>query len=206
MVVDEPLGLGAYASMEALHRFLREGYTVSGAHLQVDASVLSSLYQLLKQTPLVSGVAIREATVRSFREILARSFQMGTNILIGFACIIAVGTIYNSSRIALSERTNEMASLRVLGFTRGEIRGILLGEQAFLLVIGVPLGCLLGYVMCALLSRWMETDLYRLPLVVSTSTYARSALVVLAAAGLSALLVSRRLRRLDLLAVLKARE
>lgn len=206
MVVDEPLGLGAYASMEALHRFLREGYTVSGAHLQVDASALSSLYQLLKQTPLVSGVAIREATVRSFREILARSFQMGTNILIGFACIIAVGTIYNSSRIALSERTNEMASLRVLGFTRGEIRGILLGEQAFLLVIGVPLGCLLGYVMCALLSRWMETDLYRLPLVVSTSTYARSALVVLAAAGLSALLVSRRLRRLDLLAVLKARE
>ncbi len=206
MVVDEPLGLGAYMNMTALNGLMQEGYTLSGAHLQVDSSKLSRLYQLLKQTPLVSGVAIREVTVRSFREILARSFEMGTNILIVFACIIAVGTIYNSSRIALSERSNEMASLRVLGFTQGELRGILLGEQTFLTMAGVPLGCLLGYAMCALLSRWLETDLYRLPLVVSQATYARSALVVLGAAGLSAILVSRRLRRLDLLAVLKARE
>jgi putative ABC transport system permease protein len=131
---------------------------------------------------------------------------MGTNILIAFACIIAVGTIYNSSRIALSERSTELASLRVLGFTQAEIRGILLGEQALLSLAGVPVGCLLGYAMCALVSRWLETDLYRLPLVVSQATYARSALVVLLAAGMSAILVSRRLRRLNLLAVLKARE
>jgi putative ABC transport system permease protein len=154
----------------------------------------------------VSGVAIREATVAAFREILARSLQVGTNILIVFACVIAVGTIYNTSRIALSERSNELASLRVLGFTQAEIRTILLGEQAFLSLTGVPLGCLLGYTMCALISHWLETDLYRLPLVVSKATYARSILIVLLAAGLSAILVSRRLRRLDLLAVLKARE
>ena len=43
---------------------------------------------------------------------------------------IAFGVIYNNMRIALSERNRELASLRVLGFHRGEVAYILLGELA----------------------------------------------------------------------------
>lgn len=205
-VVEEPLGLGAYMNLTALNRFLREGDTISGAHVQADATRLAGLYSTLKQTPLVSAVAIRDTMMRSVRELLERSLELATNVLIGFACIIAVGAIYNGTRIALSERSSELASLRVLGFTRGEIRGILLGEQALITGAGVPIGWLLGYLTCAVLAHYMETDLYRLPLVITAATYARAALVVLAAGAASAWMVSMRLRRLDLLAVLKARE
>lgn len=205
-LVDEPLGLNAYMTLAALNRFLREGDTFTGAQAQVDGLHLASLYQTLKQTPLVRGVTVRATAMRTLRDLLERSFELTTDILIVFACIIAVGAIYNGSRIALSERSTELASLRVLGFRRGEIRGILLGEQALITAAGVPCGWLLGYFTCALLARLLETDLYRLPFVLSPATYARSGLVVLAAAAVSALLVSRRLRRLDLLAVLKARE
>jgi putative ABC transport system permease protein len=205
-VVDEPLGLGAYMNLEALNRFMREGNTITGAQLQIDALWQPRLYQMLKQTPLVSGVGVRKTAMTSLREILASSFELATDILVVFASIIAVGAIYNGLRIALSERSTELASLRVLGFTRAEIRGILLGEQTLITLAGIPCGWLLGTATCALLSRLLETDLYRMPFVISQATYARSGLVVLAAAGVSAVLVARRLRQLDLLAVLKARE
>jgi putative ABC transport system permease protein len=205
-VVDEPLGLGAYMNLDALNRLMREGTAISGAELLADPERLPQLYTVLKRTPLVSGVSIREAAIKSFEDILAQSFKISTNVLIVFACVIAVATIYNGATIALSERANELASLRVLGFTHGEIRGILLGEQVALTFAAIPLGLVLGYVTCAILSGLLETDLYRLPLVLARPTYAWSVLVIAGATVLSALLVNRRLRRLDLLAVLKGRE
>ena len=120
--------------------------------------------------------------------------------------MIAVGIVYNNARISLSERGNELASLRVLGFTRREVGVILLGEQAALTAVAIPLGWLLGYGICALLARLMDTELYRIPLVVSARTYAWAALVVAVAAIVSGLLVARRLATLDLVAVLKTRE
>ncbi|MCC6390783.1 MAG: FtsX-like permease family protein, partial [Bryobacterales bacterium] len=128
------------------------------------------------------------------------------NILIVFAGIISFGMVYNGARIALSERGNEMASLRVLGFTQGEVARILLGEQALLTAAAIPLGWLLGYGICAFLSLRLSTELYRIPLVVTRQVYLFSALVVIGSAVLSGVLVARRLRRLDLIAVLKTRE
>jgi putative ABC transport system permease protein len=122
------------------------------------------------------------------------------------AATVAVGVIYNSARIALSERSRELASLRVLGYTRGEISYILLGELGVLALAAVPLGFLIGRGLCAFIAARFETDLYRIPLVVETNTYGFSAAVVLASAVLSGLIVRRRLDRLDLVAVLKMRE
>lgn len=205
-VVDEVIGLSAYMDLRALNRMMREEGSISGAHMAVDRLDLPRLYSLLKRTPAVSAVAIREAVLQSFQEIIARSMTITTDVLIVFACIIAVGMVYNGARIALSERAGELAALRVLGFTNGEIAGILLGEQALLTMAAIPIGCLLGYGVCALLTERMATELYRIPLVVSGTTYLSAAAVVAAAAVLSGLLVAGRLKRLDLLAVLKARE
>jgi putative ABC transport system permease protein len=129
-----------------------------------------------------------------------------TAILVGFASVIAAATVYNASRIALSERGRELASLRVLGFTRREVDVLLLGEQALLTTASIPLGFALGHQMCALLSRAYQWELFRLPLVVSGRTYGFALGVVLASALLSSWIVRRRLGRLDLVAVLKARE
>ncbi|MCC6365746.1 MAG: ABC transporter permease [Bryobacterales bacterium] len=205
-VTDELLGTSAYMSLDAIHRLMQEGGAVSGAWLEVDPAALPRLYSLLKRTPAVSAVAIRDAMLQTFRDIIAQSFTISTNILIVFAGIISFGMVYNGARIALSERGNEMASLRVLGFTQGEVARILLGEQALLTVVAIPLGCLLGYGICAFLSLRLSTELYRIPLIVTRQVYLFSAFVVLGSALLSGVLVARRLRRLDLMAVLKTRE
>ena len=205
-LVDEPVGLGAYMRASAVHRLMREGDNISGAYLKVDAAVAPRLYSILKHTPSVSGVAVREAALASFWKTFGDSIWISTAFMVGFACVIAFGVVYNGARIALSERGNELACLRVLGFTRAEIAGILLGEQAILTVAAIPAGFALGFGLSALLSRFFSRELFRLPLVVNTATYAFAAAVIVAAASFSGLIVVRRLRHMDLTAVLKSRE
>lgn len=205
-LVDELTGLGAYMQRHALARMLQEDDAISGVRLSVDAALTDELYAVLKGLPMVSGISVRQAMLDSFEDILDRSVRVTTFINVFFACVIAVGIVYNNARISLSERGNELASLRVLGFTRREVGVILLGEQAALTAVAIPLGWLLGYGICALLARLMDTELYRIPLLVSARTYAWAALVVALAAIVSGLLVARRLATLDLVAVLKTRE
>ena len=205
-VVDEPVGLGAYMHIDALHRLAREGDTISGAYLGVDRLIAPKLYSALKLTPSISGVAVREAMLASFWKTFGESIWISTAFLVGFATVIAFGIVYSGARMALSERGNELACLRVLGYTRGEIGRILLGEQALVMLAAVPVGFGVGFALCLLLSRFFSRDLFRLPLVVNAGTYAFSAIVVLAASLLSGLVVAERVRRMDLTAVLKARE
>ncbi len=205
-LVDELIGVSAYMDRAALNRLLEEGGTVSGAFLTVDPASASQLYERLKRTPAVSGVAVREAMLASVRELIARSLAISTSFLLVFSCVIAAGMVYNGVRINLSERSHELASLRVLGFTNREVSRVLLGEQALLTCAAIPFGWGLGYALSAFLAGRMSTELYRMPLVISTGSYAFSFLVVALAAILSGLLVYGRIRRLDLIAVLKTRE
>lgn len=203
---DEMLGTSAYMDMGALNRMLREGGTVSGFWLQVDASKKSELYRTLKRLPAVAGVSIKAADLQSFQDTISRSMTISIGVLIVFASIIAMGMIYNGARIALSERANELATLRILGFTRHEITFILLGEQTILTAAALPFGFAAGYGVCAWLSARLQTELYRMPLVIESSSYAWAFLIVLFSAVVSGLLISRRLAKLDIVTVLKGRE
>ncbi|MFQ5666418.1 MAG: ABC transporter permease, partial [Candidatus Binatia bacterium] len=176
--VDELVGVSAYMSLPGLSRLLRDGGTVSGAFLRVDALATPRLYADLKRLPAVSGVTLRKVALASFEETLARSMGIFTSVLIVFACVIAVAVVYNAARIALSERARELASLRLLGFTRGEVSVMLLGEQAILTVLAIPLGYLIGFRLCVLLASAYQWELFRLPLFVSTTSYAFACLVV----------------------------
>lgn len=204
--VSELLGLSAYMDLGAVSELLGEDRTISGAYLDVDHAKSEGLYRDLKRMPSVAGVAVREATLQSFEDTIAESQGMSRNSLIFFACVIAIGVIYNSARIALSERGRELASLRVLGFTKAEVALLLLGEQGVLTLVALPVGFLLGYGMCAMLSAAVQNELFRMPLVVSSETLAFSAVVVVASALMSGLLVRRRIYRLDMIEVLKTRE
>jgi putative ABC transport system permease protein len=204
--VDELLGTSAYMDLDALNRLLREDHTISGALLQVDSKKQDALYHRLKQLPAVAAVSIKETALTSFKDTINRSMAISLGTLVVFASVIALGMIYNGARIALSERANELATLRILGFTRQEITFILLGEQALLVALALPFGFAAGYALCAFVSVKLQSELYRMPLVVESSSYAWAFLIVMASALISGLLIRKRLAQLDIVAVLKSRE
>ena len=205
-VTPDLLGTAATMSLEALHALLGEGSTLSGAFLLIDRAAQDPLYRSLKTMPAVSGVALRDAVLRSFEDTIRQSFMISISMMVGFASVIAAGVVYNGARVALSERGRELASLRVLGFYRSEVTRLLLGEQLLLTLAGIPLGCLFGYGLAALVAYRFESNLFRIPLVVRPGPYLLGLAVIAAAAGLSALAVRHRIRRMDLVTVLKTRE
>jgi putative ABC transport system permease protein len=184
----------------------QEPLLASGAFLSVDPKSQGTLYRQLKTVPAIRSVSLREATLQSFLSTVAENMRINTVVLVSFACIIALGVVYNATRIALSEQAIELASLRILGFTNVDVAAMLLGQQAALTLASLPLGCLLGYGLAALLSELLSQDLFRIPLVVSHRTFLLSIGVVLAAAAVASALVWRKVRRLDLIEVLKTRE
>jgi putative ABC transport system permease protein len=205
-LIDEPIGLGAYMDEEALHRLMREAGTMSGARLRIDLGNASKLYALLKRTPVISAVSVKSEALASFWRSYGETIWISVTMLVGFASVIAFGIVYNGARIALSERGHELASLRILGYTRAEIARILLGEQAILTALAIPAGFGLGYGLALLTSRALARDLVRLPLMIGPDSYLYAAAIVAAAAFLSGIAVVRRLARMDLTAVLKSRE
>jgi putative ABC transport system permease protein len=205
-LVDDVLGLSAYIDIEVLHRMLREGDVVSGAALLIDTREETRLSYRLKRLPAVAGTSFKRAVIRNFRDILAANMNLSISLNVIFAGIIAFGVVYNAARVSLSERSRELASLRVLGFTRAEISLILLGELALLTMAALPVGGLLGYGMAAAIVQALDSEVYRFPLVVSRAAFAWAFLTIIAATLVSGLVVRRRLDGLDLVAVLKIRE
>lgn len=205
-LVREFIGLSGYMELGALNALMREGSVISGAHLAIDPRQRSAVIQELEDRPGVAGVTERQAAIDAFYDTMGETILVFAFINVLLAGTIAFGVVYNSARITLSEHGRELASLRVLGFTRGEIAYILLGELALLTVAAIPLGFLIGYGFCKLISIGLSTELYRVPLVIESSTYGFSATIVLAAGVISGAIMQFRLYRLDLVGVLKTRE
>lgn len=200
-------GVAAYMDIRAVNRLMEEGPVISGAFLAVDSRHLPALYRQLENTPRVAGVTIKGAALASFRRTVAENLLRMRLFNVVFAGIIAFGVVYNSARITLAERARELATLRVMGFGRGEVSLLLLGELAVVTVAAIPLGLVLGHALGGLVIRLAyDTELFRIPLVVGRSTYAFAATVTLLAALISGLAVRRQVDRLDLVAVLKSKE
>jgi putative ABC transport system permease protein len=167
---------------------------------------LPSIYHELKETPAVASVTIRQAAVDSFKNTVAQNMMHMRAINLMFSIIIALGVVYNGARISLSERSRELATLRVIGFTRGEISAILLGEIGTITLLGIPFGLVMGYWGAWFLTLFLDQEVFRFPFVVANWTFGLAAGTVLAASIGSALFVRRKLNELDLIAVLKSRE
>ena len=204
--VSQYIGVSAYMELNALNRIMGEGSAVSGAFLSIDSNYKREIYDTIKEMPRVAGTVARMDAIRNFYETMGEQVLVFAFFNTLFAATIAFGVVYNSARIALSERGRELASLRVLGFTRGEISYILLGELMLLTLAAIPIGYIIGRILCAYMIFSLQTDLFRIPLVVDASTYALSAAVVFVSACISGLIVRRRLDHLDLVAVLKTKE
>jgi putative ABC transport system permease protein len=199
-------GIAAYMQMDALNQLLGEGDRITGAAMTVAGGQWTEFMRAIKDTPQASGVVIKEAMRQSFRETTAESIGMIQVLYSTFATIVAFGIVYNSARIALSERARELATLRVLGFSQADVGSVLVGELVVIAIIAVPLGLLLGSGMAQALMQSIDTETVRLPLVLSASNYAYAVLVITLATGISATIACRKLNQLDLVGALKSPE
>lgn len=205
-LIDDFAGLSAYVQLDDLNRWLDEPEAIGGIMLQVDANRANALYGELKLAPRVVAVESTDAMRDTFEELVIRNMAIMRPFLVGFSVIIAFGVIYNSARISLAERSRDLATLRVLGFTKKEISSIQLGELALITGAAIPLGLVAGYWLAWLTSEATATEIARMPFVIAPSTFGFAAVVVSTASIVSGLIVRRRLDRIDLIAVLKSRE
>jgi putative ABC transport system permease protein len=204
--VREMMGLNAYMDRRALNRALGEGDLSNGFVLLVERGREAALLEATKQLPRVTGAFSKATMLRNMDEISARNVRIMSTVLTLVASVIAVGVVYNNARIALAERGWELASLRVLGFTRAEVSALLLGELAIVIAVALPLGMALGWGLTHAVTGALQSDQFRFPVVILPRTYAFAALCVVVAGVASALVVRRRIDRLDMVAVLKTRE
>jgi putative ABC transport system permease protein len=205
-IVDEFIGARAYASEAMLNSIARDAAPFGSALLAIDTAQRQAILRRLKEMPVVLGVTERDASLAKFQSMIDENLFTMLFFYVTFASAIAVGVVYNSARILFAERAHELATLRVLGYHRSEVAAVLLGELALLVVAAVPLGCLLGNWMGRLMTGMLSSDLFRLPFSPQPATYGYATLIVLAAALGTAVLVALRVRNLDMVAVLKARD
>jgi putative ABC transport system permease protein len=202
----ETMGLNAYIERRALNRALQEADQATWFALALDRGGEATLLAASKQVPRLVGVFSKASLLANMQEVSARNVRIMSAVLTLFAVVIAVGVVYNNARIALAERAWELASLRVLGFTRAEVSVLLLGEMGLSIAVALPLGMLLGYGLAHLVIGLVTSDAFFFPVMIRPQTYAWAALAVLAAAAASALVVRRRIDRLDMVSALKTRE
>jgi putative ABC transport system permease protein len=205
-IFETYIGSPAYIEIGALAHLLHERPSVNSVNLRVDSRQQAALLRELQDLPGISAITLKSAAIRTFDETMAQTIMIFVSFFIAFSCALAFGVTYNAARIALSERGRELATLRVLGFTRAEISYLLLGEIALLTLAALPLGCLAGWLLAGLIVASFQTELYRVPFIINPATYGWAMLVGVLATTLSAFLVRQRIDRLDLIAVLKTRE
>jgi len=205
-IVQTMFGKLVYMSLDAMNRAARDGQGAADAALQVDPLAMDAFWAAVKRAPLINSVFDKAASMASFNRTTSRNMGVFSGILTLFAVAMAVGIIYNAARISLSERAWELASLRVLGMTRAEVSVLLLAELGAELLLALPIGAFLGWGLATLMMSLMSSDAIDFPVVIEPATYASAAFIVLAAGVASALLVRRKIDRLDLVAVLKVRE
>ena len=204
--VREMMGLNAYMERHALNRALGEDDVATGYVLGLEQGRETALLEATTRIPLIAGAFSKHTMLRNMQEISARNVRIMSTVLTVFASIIAVGVVYNNARIALAERAWELASLRVLGFTRAEVSGLLLGEMAIAIAVAIPLGMALGWALVHGIVGLIKSDQFFFPVVIRPRTYAIAALAVVVAGLASALVVRRRIDRLDMVAALKTRD
>ncbi|MEP2791832.1 MAG: FtsX-like permease family protein, partial [Kangiellaceae bacterium] len=205
-LTQEYIGTGAYININSLNQLLDEAPKISGVSVQIDDNYAAVLFKQLKQIPQIVGLNIVSVLRRIFDEIMAENLLKMVTTNIFFASIISFGVIYNTARIALSERARELASLRVLGLTRKEVAYILFGELGFIALVSLPIGLWFGIILSKAMSSALETELFRIPLYINNSTYGYSVLVVLISALISFYLVWRQVESIDLVSAQKGVE
>jgi putative ABC transport system permease protein len=205
-IVNEAMGWPAFMDVDALGVLLGESDVVSGVYAMIDPDREAAFSEAVLARPSIASVALQRASIESFNETMEENINIMMTIYALIGGAIAAAVVYNAARISLTERGRELASLRVLGFTEGEVSYILIGELGLLVFLALPLGGLLGMGLAYLVASSMATELFRIPVTIDPSTHGMAATIVVVSSIAAALFVRQRVKTLDLIAVLKTRE
>lgn len=205
-VAETLIGSPAYMALESLNRVLREPNRVSGAYLRIDSTKQDAIFHRIKTLPAIAGVSLKQDARDAFQQLIDSSAGAVRYLMTAIAGVITFGIVYNSARIAFAERARDLASLRVIGFSRSEAAFVLLAELAIITLLALPLGGVMGYFLVFAISEGFSTDLYRVSALFMPQSYGIAAIAVMAAALLSGWLVKRDIDRIDLVSALKVRE
>ncbi len=203
---DDLTGISAYMELGALNRLLGEGDIITGASFTIDMAHRAEFLRALKNIPRISWVGIKESLRQNFSKTTAASINLIQSIYLVFATVVAFGVVYNNARISLAERSRELATLRVIGFSQREVGAVILGELAMLALVAVPIGLVLGTGFATVILKMVNTETVRLPLILTPHNYAFAASIVAIASTISAIIVLRRLSQLNLVSALRAPE
>jgi putative ABC transport system permease protein len=204
--VEQYFGLGAYMDLDYANALLRQSTRISLVNISLDDAEVADLHARLKDIPNLVGIVMMTDTRRSFDETIEQSIGVMNTVYIVIALLITIGVTYNGARIQLSERSRELASLRILGFTRSEVSYILIGETMLLSLLAQPLGWWIGALIATAMANSFSSDLYSMPLVLHPAIFAKASFFVLLASFGSVMLVRRRLDKQNLVSVMKVRE
>jgi putative ABC transport system permease protein len=205
-LAEDFAGIAAYMNIHAVNRFMGEGDLVTGASFTVDGSKRRDFLRSLKEVPRVAWIAVKNSLRENFEKTTAASINLIQSVYLTLATIVSFGVVYNNARISLSERGRELATLRVIGFSQREVATVLITELMILAMIAVPLGLLVGSGFATVILKQVNTETVRVPLILSAKNYASAVLIVTVASTLSAAMVIRKLKKLDLISALKAPE
>jgi putative ABC transport system permease protein len=205
-VVDSFLGLDCYADLRYLSGLVGEYEAMNSVQMLVDPSRRNELYAALKQLPNIQSVSVRANARANIQDTLVRSLNFSLSILIGFAGVIALGSMLNAALIEIADRTRDIATFRVLGYDAGAIAGIFLRQAGILLVVGLVLAMPVAYVLVHLLALAYNTELFRLPVLIRPGTVLMSCAVMAVFAAVSQFVVYRQVRGLDWLEGIKIKE
>jgi len=205
-VITDYAGVAAYMQIDSLRTLMQEGGTLSGGHLSVDHRYWNEFLAEVKKAPRIASLGVKNAVRESFRKTTAESIGLVQGLYFSFSVVVAFGVVYNSARIALSERSRDLATLRVIGFSHKEVAMVLIGELALLTLIALPIGLGFGSLLASAIVHAVSNETVRLPLVLTARSYATAVLIVVVSSSFSFAVVGSRIRNLDLLGVLKARD
>ena len=200
------LGSPTYMDINWLNRYLHEPQRISGAYLSIDKHYSDSIYAVIKGMPGIAGISLKQDSQAAFAKLMDTGAGAMRYIMALIAGVITFGIVYNSARIAFAERERDLASLRVIGFTKGETAFVLLGELALVTLLALPLGSVIGYYLAIAISEGYSTDIYQIPATFSPESYGVASLAVIIAAVISGWLIKRDIDQVDMVAALKSKQ
>ncbi len=205
-IVEPMVGSSAYMDLDALARLMREPGQITGAGVRLDANAYRAFNHELKETPALVGASFLNLAEQSMRRSFAEGVGYMNLIYLSFAAVMAGGVAFSAARVTLAEQERDLATLRVLGFTRAEVSYVLIGEIALLALVAVPVGSLAGTLLAYWLMQAFRTDMYSFPYVFNPQGYAFAIAFTLGCVAAAAFVVRRGIDALDMVGVLKARD
>lgn len=205
-LVRQSMGQEAHADAALMGRLMRRPPPATAVNLRLDPTRRPAFDAAISKAPGVLAATDLTELEAQFQAEVNDSLLVETLIFSAIGMLITLGVVYNAARIQLAERAHELATLRVLGYTRTEVASVLVGEQMVVVILALPFGLLGGYGLAAAMSRGFSSEIVTMPLVVDRSTLFAAAAIALGTALVTSVAVARGLARVDLVSALKSRE